>query len=72
MSGRDHPRPPDLQKLVAQHGAYSDIPAAAWAAYDTAIAQWRVDRLHAMGVRPISTEEAKERRRRRRREEGAP
>jgi hypothetical protein len=67
MSGRDHPRPPDLQKLVAQHGAYSDIPAAAWAAYDAAIAQWRVDRLIAIGIKPIS-EEAKERRRRRREE----
>jgi hypothetical protein len=32
---------PDLQALVARHGSYSNIPAAAWIAFDAEVAAWR-------------------------------
>jgi hypothetical protein len=57
------PKPPCLQELVAAFGRYDMITHAAWQEYDRAIAQWRIDRLTAMGLRPISPEEMKERRR---------
>jgi hypothetical protein len=56
-------KPPCLQELVARFGGYDKITPEAWSAYDAAIAQWQIDRLFAMGLRPISPEEMKQRKR---------
>jgi hypothetical protein len=55
--------PPDLQELVARFGGYDLIPDDAWRDYDAAVARWRIDRLVAMGLKPISPEEMKRRKR---------
>jgi hypothetical protein len=50
----------DLQELVAAHGDYNKITPAAWAEYDVAIAKWKIDRILAMGLCPISEEDMKQ------------
>jgi hypothetical protein len=57
------PHPPDLQILVATHGSYALITTEAWAEFDNAISEWRIERLAAIGVKPISSKEMTERRR---------
>lgn len=36
--------PPDLQKLVAEHGSYSKVPAEVWAEFDRAMEGYRLAR----------------------------
>jgi hypothetical protein len=36
--------PPDLQALVAEHGAYHFIPSEAWAEFDRAMEAWQEQR----------------------------
>ena len=35
------PKPPDLQKLVAEFGGYDKITPEAWVEWDLANAEWR-------------------------------
>jgi hypothetical protein len=57
------PRLPDLQFLVSRFGRYDLITLEGWSEYDNAIRRWRVERLHAVGIEPISPEEMTERKR---------
>ena len=50
--------PPDLQKLVAEHGTYAQITAEAWAAWDKACADWQDRRKERLGGPSIATREA--------------
>jgi hypothetical protein len=60
---RSDPIPPDLQALVAQFGRFDLITLDAWSEFDAAIAKWRVERLAAIGIKPISPQQAKARKR---------
>jgi hypothetical protein len=55
----EHGKPPCLQELVAHFGGYDKITFEAWREYDAAIAKWQIDRIVAMGLRPISSQERK-------------
>jgi hypothetical protein len=62
MTQRD-PRPPCLQILVARFSRYDLITVEAWNEFDEGVARWRVERLAAIGVTPISPRQIQERKR---------